>query len=85
MLKYLMIIFQFLWPLKELDINKDNFFNYKVKTNDRNYLYHCNIYSYIPNSFWIAIIEISLLFSYAVFKLIFFKRKNNKYYLNIEF
>ena len=85
MLKYLMIIFQFLWPLKELDINKDNFFNYKVKTNDRNYLYPYNIYSYIPNSFRIAIIEISLLFSYAVFKLIFFQRKNNKYYLNIEF
>ena len=31
MLKYLMIIFQFLWSLKELDINKDNFLFIKLK------------------------------------------------------
>ena len=60
---------------KELDIDKDNFFIYKVKTNDRSYLYPCNIYSYIPNSFWIGIVGTSLLFSYAVIKLIFFVAK----------
>ena len=60
---------------KELDINQDNFFIYKVKTNDRSYLYPCNIYSYIPNSTWIAIIIISLILSYGVFKLIVFVTK----------
>mgnify|MGYP002622177285 CR=1 FL=1 len=60
---------------KELDINQDNFFIYKVKTNDRSYLYPCNIYSYIPNSTWIAIIIISLMLSYGVFKLIVFVTK----------
>ena len=55
---------------KEIDINKDNFFIYKVKTNDRSYLYPCNIYSYIPNSYWIIIVGVSLLFSYFVYKLI---------------
>ena len=55
---------------KELDVNQDNFFIYKIKVNDRSYLYPCNIYSYIPNSTWIAIIIISLLMSYGVFKLI---------------
>ena len=60
---------------KELDINQDNFFIYKVKTNDRSYLYPCNIYSYIPNSTWIAIIIISLMLSYGVIKLIVFVTK----------
>ena len=60
---------------KKLDINQDNFFIYKVKTNDRSYLYPCNIYSYIPNSTWIAIIIISLILSYGVFKLIVFVTK----------
>ena len=60
---------------KKLDINQDNFFIYKVKTNDRSYLYPCNIYSYIPNSTWIAIIIISLMLSYGVFKLIVFVTK----------
>ena len=60
---------------KELDINQDNFFIYKVKTNDRSYLYPCNIYSYIPNSTWIAIIIISLMLSYGVLKLIIFVTK----------
>ena len=60
---------------KELDITQDNFFIYKVKTNDRSYLYPCNIYSYIPNSTWIAIIIISLMLSYGVFKLIVFVTK----------
>ena len=60
---------------KELDINQDNFYIYKVKTNDRSYLYPCNIYSYIPNSTWIAIIIISLILSYGVFKLIVFVTK----------
>ena len=61
--------------VKKLDINQDNFFIYKVKTNDRSYLYPCNIYSYIPNSTWIAIIIISLMLSYGVFKLIVFVTK----------
>ena len=67
MLKYLMIIFQFLWPLKELDINKDNFLFIKLK----------QLIEIIYNldSFWIGIIEISLLFCYSVFKLIFFVAK----------
>ena len=60
---------------KELDINQENFFIYKVKTNDRSYLYPCNIYSYIPNSTWIAIIIISLMLSYGVIKLIVFVTK----------
>ena len=60
---------------KELDITQNNFFIYKVKTNDRSYLYPCNIYSYIPNSTWIAIIIISLMLSYGVFKLIVFVTK----------
>ena len=60
---------------KKLDINQDNFFIYKVKTNDRSYLYPCNIYSYIPNSTWIAIIIISLMLSYGVLKLIVFVTK----------
>ena len=60
---------------KKLDINQDNFFIYKVKTNDRSYLYPCNIYSYIPNSTWIAIIIISLMLSYGVIKLIVFVTK----------
>ena len=55
---------------KELNINQDNFFIYRVKTNDRSYLYPCNIYSYIPNSSWIAIVFVSLVLSYGVLKLI---------------
>ena len=57
---------------KELDINQNNFFIYKVKTNDRSYLYPCNIYSYIPNSSWIFIIGFALLLSYFVLNLIQF-------------
>jgi len=60
---------------KELNINQDNFFIYKVKTNDRSYLYPCNIYSYIPNSSWIAIVFVSLVLSYGVLKLISFVTK----------
>ena len=57
---------------KKLDINKDNFFIFKVKTNDRSYLYPCNIYFNIPNSSWIFIIGISLFLSYLIFRLIHF-------------
>ena len=55
---------------KELNIKQNNFFIYKIKTNDRSYLYPCNVYSYIPSSTWIIIIALSLLFSYIVYKLI---------------
>ena len=55
---------------KELNIEENNFFIYKVKTNDRSYLYPCNIYSYIPNSSWIFIIGFALLLSYLVLQLI---------------
>ena len=54
----------------EINIEKYNFFIYKVKTNDRSYLYPCNIYSYIPSYYWIAIVGISLFLSYLVFRLI---------------
>lgn len=55
---------------KELNTEEDNFFIYKVKINDRSYLYPCNIYSYIPNSTWIFIMGFALLLSYVVLKLI---------------
>ena len=55
---------------KELDIEQNNFFIYKVKINDRSYLYPCNIYSYIPNSAWIFIIGFALLLSYFILNLI---------------
>ena len=55
---------------KEIDIQKYNFFIYKIKTNDRSYLYPCNIWSYIPHSYWIGIVSISLIFCYFIFKLI---------------
>ncbi len=55
---------------KELNIKQNNFFIYKIETNDRSYLYPCNVYSYIPSSTWIIIIALSLLFSYIVYKLI---------------
>ena len=60
---------------KELDIEKYNFFIYKAQTNDRSYLYPCNIFSYIPSSYWIAIVLISLSFSYFILKLIFWVAK----------
>lgn len=55
---------------KKINIEENNFFIYKVKTNDRSYLYPCNIYSYIPNSTWIFIIGLALLLSYLVLNLI---------------
>ena len=55
---------------KEINTEETNFFIYKIKTNDRNYLYPCNIYSYIPNSSWIFIIGFALLLSYFVLNLI---------------
>ena len=55
---------------KEINIEEKNFFIYKIKTNDRSYLYPCNIYSYIPNSTWIFIIGFALLLSYFVLNLI---------------
>lgn len=55
---------------KEIDISQKNFFIYKIRVNDRSYLYPCNIYSYIPSSAWIFIIGLSLLLSYFVVNLI---------------
>ena len=55
---------------KELNIDENNFFIYKIKINDRSYLYPCNIYSYIPASSWIFIIALALLLSYLVLNLI---------------
>ena len=54
---------------KEINTEETNFFIYKIKTNDRNYLYPCTIYSYIPNSSWIFIIGFALLLSYFVLNL----------------
>ena len=55
---------------KEINISQKNFFIYKIRVNDRSYLYPCNIYSYIPSSSWIFIIGLSLLLSYLVLSLI---------------
>ena len=55
---------------KELNTVQNNFFIYRIKINDRSYLYPCNIYSYIPNSSWIFIIGLSFLLSYLVLNLI---------------
>ena len=60
---------------KELDIQKDNFFIYKIYIHDRSYLYPCNIYSYIPSYYWIAIVIISLVLSYFVYRLIHYVAK----------
>ena len=60
---------------KELDTEKDNFFIYRVNINDRSYLYPCNIFSYIPSSYWITIVLISLFFSYFILKLIYWVAK----------
>ena len=60
---------------KELDIQKDNFFIYKIDIHDRSYLYPCNIYSYIPSYYWIAIVIISLVLSYFVYRLIHYVAK----------
>ena len=60
---------------KELDIQQDNFFIYKIYIHDRSYLYPCNIYSYIPSYYWIAIVIISLVLSYFVYRLIHYVAK----------
>ena len=57
---------------KELNVEQNNFFIYKININDRGYLYPCNIYSYIPNSSWIFIISLAFLLSYFILNLIQF-------------
>ena len=54
----------------KLNTDENNFFIYKIKTNDRSYLYPCNILSYIPNSTWIFIISFAFLLSYLILRLI---------------
>ena len=50
---------------KKLKDNQGNFIIYKVKTNDRNYLYNCNVYSHLQNSIWFLILPVAFCFSWG--------------------